>query len=66
MGYALRALKALPEPLRERLLDGAKGGVSSACLPSPTCCAWWKPLAVSLTVGSGRTGCWPSGRTCAR
>lgn len=33
IGWALRALKALPSPVRERLLDGAKGGVTSTLPP---------------------------------
>ncbi|SDS84230.1 Acetyl esterase/lipase [Nocardioides scoriae] len=33
IGYGLRVVKALPAPLRERLLDGAKGGVSSSLPP---------------------------------
>ncbi len=33
VGYALRVVKALPAPLRERLLDGAKGGVTSTMPP---------------------------------
>ena len=35
IGYALRGIKALPAPLRERLLDGATGGVSSSLPPFP-------------------------------
>jgi acetyl esterase len=35
IGYALRGVKALPAPLRERLLDGATGGVSSSLPPFP-------------------------------
>lgn len=33
MGYALRAIKALPTPIRERLLDRVVGGVSSDLPP---------------------------------
>jgi acetyl esterase len=35
IGHALRVLKALPAPLRERLLDGASGGVSAKLPPFP-------------------------------
>ena len=35
IGYALRAVKALPAPVRERLLDGAAGGVSANLPPFP-------------------------------
>jgi acetyl esterase len=35
LGYALRGMKTLPASLRERLLDSATGGVSSAMPPFP-------------------------------
>ena len=35
IGYALRAIKALPTPLRERVLDGTKGSVTSSLPPFP-------------------------------
>ena len=35
IGHALRGIKALPAPVRERLLDGAAGGVSANLPPFP-------------------------------
>jgi len=35
LGYVLRVVKALPRPLRERVLDGAVSGVSSSLPPFP-------------------------------
>jgi acetyl esterase/lipase len=35
IGYALRVIKALPAPLRERVLDSASGGVSAKLPPFP-------------------------------
>lgn len=35
LGYALRAIKALPTPIRERLLDSASSGVTATLPPFP-------------------------------